>query len=284
MRTVSGLRGLPIWDPIELERSTGSLWIVRTFVTFPLTSLGLLASLAAVLTGSVLTAVAAVTTTVLILVSLHRDTQLTKAAEQLRRGAVDAAEQSMLQVARSRSSTPMQRHRARTCLAAIAWLRGDHSEALKWTRARLHGATRSGSGMPADEEFLTRASEVQLLVLLGDETQARTRLEQLPPAPPGDRYGLAAATCRLLLAFSEREVEGVRPWLPQWRDLCERADEHGLATALVAWAHDAAGDTERSVPWVHRARALIDLPTLRRQAPTVFHWLDAYDDRALRYR
>jgi hypothetical protein len=280
----SGLRGLPLLDPGEIERATGFVWIVRSFVTLPLTTLGLLATVAATMVGNVVAALAAGTITVLILLSLYHDTQLSKAIELLRRGQIDAAEATMRKVAEAPHRAIPQRQRARAYLAAIAWLRGDHAAALTWTRDRLVGARAPGCRMPQDEVYMTAASEVQLLALLGQAAEAHEKLHALADLPPGDRYTIVDATCRLLLAFVEDDVDAVRDDLGPWRDLCRRADDHGLATALLAWAHGRAGDDDAAVGLVHEARALADPQTLRRHAPAVYQWLDAYDDRALRYR
>jgi hypothetical protein len=284
------LRGLPLFDPRELERATGFVWIVRSFVTLPLTMLGLLATIAAVTMGNGVAAAIAGTITVLIIVSLSRDTELSRAMELLRRGELTAAESSLRRLAAAPDRALLQRQRARSCLAATAWVRGDLHGALHWTRAWLQAAG-AGHRTPADELYLTSASEVQLLALLGDHEEARTRrreaasgLARLDAPPPGDRWALADATCRLLLAFCTGDAVPVRGSIDAWQELCERADDHGLTTALLAWANDALGLTDRAVALVQRARTLASSTALHRQAPALSQWLDAHDDRALHYR
>lgn len=286
----ASLRGLPLLDRGELEGATGFVWLVRSFVTLPLTTLGLLATIAAASMGNGVAAAFAGTITVLIVVSLARDTELAQAMELLRRGQVGAAEACMQRVAVASDRVMPQRQRARSYLAAIAWARGDLELALQWTRAWLKAATSAGHRTPADELWLAAATEVQLLALLGDHAEARTRrraaasaLARLDAPPEGDRWALADATCRLLLAFCRGDAESVRSHLDAWTDLCRRADDHGLTTALLAWAHDALGLTGNAVALVHRARALIQ-PSFYRQAPAVAQWLAAYDDRAVPYR
>jgi tetratricopeptide (TPR) repeat protein len=271
------LRGLPLFDVEELERATGFVWIVRSFVTLPLTGLGVLATIASVIVGNLPAAAFSIAITVLIVLSLHRDTQFSKAIELLRRGELAAAEGSLRRIVERTSRAVPQRQRARSYLAGIAWMRGDLEVALQWTRAWLEADTTSSA---ADERYLFAASEVQLLALLGEHDEAEARLERLPERPRGDRGAMADATCRLLVAFCRGEVEPVRGELDAWVRLFDRADDHGLPTGLLAWAHDAVGMTERAVALVHRARE----SSLQRQAPALAQWLGAYDDRALRYR
>jgi hypothetical protein len=271
------LRGLPLLDAEELERATGFVWIVRSFVTVPLTGLGVLATVASVIVGNLPAAAFSIAITVLIVLSLHRDTQFSNAIEMLRRGELAAAEGSLRRIAVASNRGVPQRQRARSYLAGIAWMRGDLEVALQWTRAWIEADTTSSA---ADERYLFAASEVQLLALLGEHDEAEARLDRLPERPRGARGAIADATCRLLVAFCRGAAEPVRGELDAWVRLCDRVDDHGLPTGLLAWAHDALGMTEPAVALVHRARK----SSLQRQAPALAQWLVAYDDRALRYR
>ena len=275
------LRGLPLLDTDELERATGFVWIVRSFVTVPLTGLGVLATVASMIVGNVPAAAFSIAITVLIVLSLHRDTQFSKAIELVRRGELDAAEGSLRRIVASSSRAIPQRQRARTYLAGVAWMRGDLEAALLWTRAWLDADTGSSA---ADERYLCAASEVQLLALLGEHEEAQARFDRLPDRPRGDRGTIADVTCRLLLAFCRGDAEGVRGELDAWARLCERVDDHGLPTGLLAWAYDALGETARAVELVKVPRARTRDSALQRQAPALAQWLGAYDDRALRYR
>jgi tetratricopeptide (TPR) repeat protein len=277
--------GLPLVDTSELEHATGFVWIVRSFVTLPLTTLGLLATIAASTMGNIVAAVFAGTITVLIVLSLYRDTQLSKAVEMLRRGEMNAAEASLRRIAEAPHRAIPQRQRARAYLAAIAWVRGELEVALQWTRAWLTDAGASGQRTSADEVYLIAASEVQLLALLGRHDEAGAAFEELEPAPPGDRWAIADAGCRLLLAFFRGDAEPVRGSLQGWCEVCQRGDRHGLPTALLAWAHHALRMPDRAVVLAERARQLARSGAqLRRQAPTVSQWLARYDGRALQYR
>jgi hypothetical protein len=277
----ASLCGLPLLDPEELERATGFVWIVRSFVTLPLTGLGLLATIASVIVGNVPAAAFSIGITVLIVVSLHRDLQLSNAIELLRRGDVAGAEGSLRRIAAGSNRAVPQRQRARSYLAGLAWMRGDLEVALQWTRAWLEADTTSSA---ADERYLAAASEVQLLALLGEQDDAQDAFARLPAKPRGERAAIADATCRLLVAFCRSDAEPVRSELDAWVRLCDRVDDHGLPTGLLAWAHDAVGMSDRAIGLVHAARERARGSALQRQAPALAQWLVTYDDRALRYR
>lgn len=277
------LRGLPLLDPTELEDATGFVWTVRSFVTLPLTTLGALATVAALLMGSFVSAAIASGVTALIVWSLYQDTQLSKAVEHLRRGELAAADASLRRIADADHRSDPQRQRARAYLAGVAWVRGDLEAALQWTRAWLEVA-RKGRERPFDELCLTLASEVQLLALLGEHTLAAEALAKLPVMPRGERFALADATCRLLLAFSRDDAEPVRASLDGWTTLIDGADDHGLPTTALAWAYDALGLPERTIDLVHRARTLTKDTAFRNQAPALAQWLATYDPRVVRYR
>ncbi len=274
----SMLEGLPLCDPSEIERATGFVRTVRSLVTIPVTSLGVLASVAALSVGNILAATVASAATLGVVISLVRDTRLSVALDRLRTGRLAEAEQGMSSLVQPNVSPDRQRGRAEAYLAAIAWARGDHGLALRWTRAR--GKTLERVGAPDDELFLNDASAVLLLALCGDVTEAREKLAELGATPPGDRWARAEASARLCIAFGRDDVEHVRDRLEGWTPLCSA--DAPLLSAWMAWAldrceeHDAAHDAA--------AFARRDPDALARHAPRLADWLSRFEDARLRYR
>jgi len=272
------LEGLPLCDASEIERATGFVRTVRALVTIPLTSLGLIASLAALSVGNLLAATLAFAATLGVVVSLFRDTRLSVALDRLRSGRLAEAEHGMTSLVRPGVAPDRQRGRAEAYLAAIAWARGDHAVALRWTRAR--GETLARAGAPEDERFLNDASAVLLLALGGDQAEAEAALAELGPPPPGDRWARADAAARLSVAFGRDDVEPVRERLGDWIALV--GPDAPLVSAWMAWALDRVDAPDDARRASEAARA--DVAALIRHAPRLADWLSRWDEARLRYR
>lgn len=272
------LHGLPLCDPTEIEQATGFSRAVRSFVTIPLTCLGLLAAVAALSVGNLLAAALAMAATLGVVVSLVRDTRLCAAIERLRGGQLAAAEQGMSTLVRPGVSPDRQRGRAEAYLAAIAWARGQHVEALRWTQAR--GRTLARVRAPADECYLNEASAVLLLALGGELDEAQALLAELGPPPPGERWARAEAAAGLSVAFALDDLEAVRHRLPQWQLLC--GAEAPLISGWMAWAldrqqqHAPALEAAAGARQEHEALAL--------HVPRLADWVTRFGDARLRYR
>lgn len=273
-------RELPVFDPRETERAVGFVRLVRLLVALPMTTLGLLALGAGLAIGHAWFALTAGTITGLILFSLWDDTRLTKSLELVRRGDLSGAEQGFRRVASSTRRFGPQRQRAYAYLAAIAWRRCDHASALQFVRARQQLLGRigtSGTGT-ADERWLTAASEVWLLALLGHGEDARAALETLESAAPDADARLIEVTAHLLVAFACDDAEVVRPHLSDWQALCEAHDSTGLASAALAWAHHACGQRDAATVWAQRTRTHLRLDHVEAHAPRLARWLTGFPD------
>lgn len=274
----AGLEGLPLCDASEIERATGFARTVRSLVTVPLTSLGLIGSLAALSVGNVLAATLAAAATLGVVVSLIRDTRLSVALDRLRTGQLAEAEQGMNSLVRRDVAPDRQRGRAEAYLAAIAWARGEHATALRWTRAR--GETLERVGAPDDECFLNDASVVLLLALLGDLDEAETALAELGPVPSGDRWARADAAARLSVAFGRDEPDRVGERLHTWVPLC--GPQAPLLSAWVAWALAQGHGAEAAREVVAFARASTE--RVARHVPRLADWVSRFDSARLQYR
>lgn len=272
------LHGLPLCDPAEIERETGFTRTVRALVTVPLTCLGLLAAVAALSLGNLLAATLAAAATLGVVVSLVRDTRLSVALDRLHTGQLAAAEQGMSILERPGVVPDPQRGRAQAYLAAIAWARGNHREALRWTQARARTLVRMGA--PAPECFLNDASAVLLLALGGEIDEARARLETLGPAPPGDRWARAEAAAGLSVAFALDDSEPVRLRLPGWQALCDA--DAPLLSGWMAWALHREQQQEAALEVAALARQ--DLEALSLHVPRLADWVARFGDGKLRYR
>lgn len=274
----SPLEGLPLCDPSEIERATGFVRTVRSLVTVPLTTLGLLATLAALSVGNLLAATLAGAATLGVVFSLVRDTRLSVALDRLRSGRFEEAEQGMSSLVQPHVSPDRQRGRAEAYLAAIAWARGDHAVALRWTQAR--GSTLERVGAPEDEVFLNEASTVLLLALCGTLDQAEAALADLGATPSGERWARADAAARLCVAFGHDEIESVRLHLDRWNALV------GVGTPLISawmtWALDRAQRPEAARHAAACARA--DYEAIARHAPRLADWLSRFETARLHYR
>ncbi len=272
------LRGLPLGDPEEIEHATGFLKVVRALVTVPLTSVGVLGTLAAFASGHGIVGAIAGTTTVLIVYSLIRDTRLSKALERLRAGQVAEAEAGMMTLVAATDQPDPQRQRAQGYLASIAWLRGDHREALRWTRARRASLEHGRS--PADERFVTEASEALLLALTGELEAAQAVLGALDSTPEGLRYARAAAVASLAVAFALDDVSRVRAELVTWEALTD--EQTPLLRGWLAWAFAGCDDRRRAQHWVASVRA--ERESLAVQCPALAEWCRTFESGAIRYR
>lgn len=268
-------------DAADADRAVGFVRLVRVLVSVPMTTLGVLAVGAGLAVGNVILAVLAAIITVLLVYALSHDTQLTKALEMLRRGDLRAAEAGMLRVALAPRRPGLQKQRARAYLAAIGWMRGDHAMALKWTRARL-AAHEEGPSTSYDR-FVTAATEVQLLALLGRVAEARERAVELPAPPPTDACAHVAATTALLVAHAASDPEPVRDRVDEWTPLIDEYDDTGLSSGLLGWAYDALGRREKALWQTRRALEHGDAEHLRMHAPRLWRWLSSYEDRTVRY-
>lgn len=274
----SPLEGLPLCDPAEIERATGFVRTVRSLVTVPLTTLGLLATLAALSVGNLLAATLAGAATLGVVFSLVRDTRLSVALDRLRSGRLAEAEQGMHSLVQPHVSPDRQRGRAEAYLAAIAWARGHHAVALRWTKAR--GATLERVGAAADEVFLNEASAVLLLALLGKLAEAEAGLAQLGPTPEGDRWARAEAAARLCVAFGRDDVEPVRLHLHRWMPLL--GADTPLLAAWMTWALDRVQRPEAAYQAAAIARS--DAPAVARHVPRLADWLSRFETARLHYR
>ncbi|MEM6290286.1 MAG: hypothetical protein AAGA54_03445 [Myxococcota bacterium] len=276
VRAAGRLSGLPLCDPAELDDATGFVRLVRRLVTVPLTTLGLLAAGAALSMGNIIAAGIATAITAGVVVSIVRDTRLSKALDQLRTGAVEQAEASMVSLTAPEVSPDRQRMRAEAYLAAIAWSRGDTAAALSWTQARRSTLLRLRA--PADEHFLTEVTEVLLLALRGEVDAAERALAAVEPCPPGARYLRGEALARLSVAFARDEPERVAEALQRWLPLTEPSAP--LLGALMVWALDRNARTAEA----YRLRSDVDTELIRPHAPRLHDWLRRFDDARLRYR
>jgi len=276
--SVRMLHGLPLCDPAEIEQDTGFTRTIRSLVTIPLTSLGLLAAVAALSLGNLMAAALAVAATLGVVVSLVRDTRLSVAVDRLRTGQLAAAEAGMTTLVRPSTAPDRQRGRAEAYLAAIAWARGRHAEALRWTQAR--GRTLARVGAPADERYLNEASAVLLLALGGELDKAQAQLAELGPAPPGERWARAEAAAGLSVAFARDDLDAVRPRLPRWQALCRA--EAPLISGWMAWALDRQQQDGPALEAAALARQEIEALALH--VPALADWVTRFGDARLRYR
>ncbi len=272
------LAGLPLCDPAEIEDATGFARTVRALVTLPLTSLGLLACVAALSVGNLLAGILALAATLGVVISLVRDTRLSTALDRLRRGELAKAERGMNRLVQPRATADRQRGRAEAYLAAIAWARGRHGEALRWTRARQ--ATLERVGAAADECFLNHASVVLLLALQGELEPAEAALAELGTAPPGERYAAAEAAAHLSVAFARDDVERLRAQLDRWHASCSA--QTPMLSAWVAWALARLQRPEDARALAELARPRLDAVALH--APALADWLARFDVARLQYR
>lgn len=272
------LEGLPLCDPAEMDRARGFVRTVRSLVTVPLTTLGVIASVAALSVGNLLAATLAGAATLGVVVSLVRDTRLSVALDRLRVGRLQEAEQGMESLLVPHAAGDRQRGRAEAYLAAIAWARGDHALALRRTKAR--GQTLARIEAAPDEVFLNDASAVLLLALGGDLDEAEAALAQLGPPPPGERWTRAEAAARLSVAFGRDDVEPVRERLGEWIGLTGR--DAPLVSAWLAWAFDRVDAHDGAREAADAARE--DLAAVSRHVPRLADWLSRWDETRLRYR
>ncbi len=198
--------------------------------------------------------------------------------DRLRTGQWDAAQQGMTTLVRPNVSPDRQRGRAEAYLAAIAWARGRHAEALRWTQAR--GRTLARVGAPADECYLNEASAVLLLALGGERDKAQAQLAELGPPPPGERWARAEAAARLSVAFAHDDLDPVRQHLPAWKALC------GVQTPLISgWMAWALNRQQQDGPALEAAAlARGDSEVLALHVPALAEWVARFGDARLRYR
>lgn len=274
----SPLDGLPLCDPSEIERATGFVRTVRSLVTVPLTTLGLLATLAALSMGNLLAAALAGAATLGVVFSLVRDTRLSVALDRLRSGRLEEAEQGMNTLVQPHVSPDRQRGRAEAYLAAIAWARGDHAAALRWTQTR--GSTLERVGAAEDEVFLNEASTILLLALSGKLDEAEAVMAELGPTPSGERWARAEAAARLSVAFGRDDLESVRLHLDRWSDLVTTGTP--LISAWMTWALDHAQRPEAARDAAACART--DPAAIARHVPRLADWLSRFETARLGYR
>jgi hypothetical protein len=272
------LRGFAMCDGTDVERAVGFVRLVRSLVMVPMTTLGLLAFGAALAMGSALPAVTAGAVTLLIVLALWHDTQLTKALELLQRGELAEARTRLLAVADGATRPFPQRQRARAHLAALGWAEADHAEALAWTQARL--LAMAGRRVPRDDRFASQCTRVVLLALLGRRSDARTALTKLSRTPDADSCRVTEATTRLLVAFASDDIEPVRGSLDPWEPLLTAEQDGCFGTPLLCWAFDAAGRPEASAR-VHEHITSDDRALVARHLPRLLGWLDR-DEKAMR--
>lgn len=272
------LQGLPLCDPGELEAETGFVGSVRSLVMVPLTSLGVLASFAALSAGNLLAATLVSAAAAGVVISLLRDTRYSAALARLRSGRIDQAESDMAALAQGRSPNDRQRRRAEAYLSAIAWARGRHDEALRWARARQK--TLAQAEAPADERFLNDASVVLLQALVGAHDEAATDLQRLGETPMGERWARAEASARLSLAFARDDVDPVRNRLREWLPLVDASDP--LLSGWLAWAFAQTQSQRQAEEAAVCARA--GLPAVGLHVPRLADWLGRWDGATLRYR
>lgn len=276
--SVRMLHGLPLCDLAELEQDTGLTRTVRSLVTIPLASLGLLAAVAALSLGNLLAAALAVAASLGVVVSLVRDTRLSAAVHRLRTGQLAAAHDGMTTLVRPGVAPDRQRGRAEAYLAAIAWARGRHAEALHWTQAR--GRTLARVGAPADACYLNEASAVLLLTLAGEVDEAGALLADLGPAPPGERWARAEAAACLSVAFARDDLDPIWHRVPQWQPLCSA--DAPLISGWMAWALDRQQHDGPAQEAAELARK--DPAALALHAPGLADWVSRFGDARLRYR
>lgn len=265
------LRHLPAFDPAELSRAVGFVRVVRRFVALPLLVLGVLATVAAIVTVHPVSAVIAGVVTFALQWSLRDDMRLAHALDLLRRGRVDEAERRLLAIAAPPEAAGPRRQRARVVLAALAWRRGQLERALGWIREA--SAHESGSESDPDRVVELGASEVLLLALLGRGDEATARLETLPPSRSEDQIGWRIHI-ELLTAFARGDVAPVMGELDRWAAIVRAHDVAGPTSALMAWAYDAAGRHDEAAGWLARAHAIADPALLRGR----YHALAAHLD------
>lgn len=273
VRATAALHGLPLCDPEELHDTAGLTW-VRPVLVAPLLFLGILGGGGLLLVGELLGGTALLTISTLTATSLIRDTRMSAGARLLLAGKFGRAQRELERVA------DVGRHPARVhgCLAAIAWARGDHYAALRWTRTR--GEDLDDARAPADARFLNRASEVLLLALLGQAEDAAQALKTWETPPPGKRFAEADAAAKLATAFALDEPEPVREHLERWDRL--RGPDTPLLTAWLSWAWARLQDPARAQRLLDEVTA--DVPTLRLQAPRLADWVVRFDPTSADYR
>jgi hypothetical protein len=248
-------------------------------VVVPLTTLGLLATLVSLAGGNPWLTILAGTTTALILYAVWDDTRMSHAAELVRRGHHGAAYPRLLQLARPAARASPRRLRAQGMLAGLAWRRHDHAEALEWTQARRLAERELRAS--SHDRFLSGATEVQLLCVLGRGEQAHALLQSLPE-PPSERTREVAVTTWLFVAFALGQVELVQSRLDDWEPRVRRTDEVGTTLALLAWAREATGDRDRAAPLVSLVRAHGDARHLETHYARLWRWVEGFD-RVRRY-
>jgi hypothetical protein len=264
-------RQLPAFDPAELNRAVGFVRMVRRFVALPLLVLGVLATVAAIVTVHPVSALIAGVVTFALQWSLRDDMRLAHALDLLRRGREDEAETRLLAIAAPPEAGGPRRQRARVVLAALAWRRGQLELALGWIREAA--AHECGSDSDPDRIVELGASEVLLLALLGRGDEATARLRSLPASRSEDQVGWRIHV-ELLTAFAKGEVAGVAGELDRWAAIVRAQDAAGPTSALMAWAYDAAGRADEAASWLERAQAIGDQGLLRGR----YHALAAHLD------
>jgi len=266
------LRQLPAFDPAELTRAVGFVKVVRRFIALPLLVLGLLATVAAVVTAHPFTALVAGVVTFALQWSLFDDMRLAHALDLARRGRIDEAEGRLLAIAAPPEAAGPRRQRARVVLAALAWKQGRLERALAWIReASVH---EQGPDADPDRIVELGASEVLLLALLGRGSDAAARLRELPKARSPEQLCWRIHV-ELLTAFATGTVDEVRGELDRWAPTVRSQDAAGPTSALMAWAYDADDRHDEAAAWLERAHAVAD-PTLMRHR---YHALAVQLDR-----
>ncbi len=266
------LRHLPAFDPAELTRAVGFVKVVRRFIALPLLVLGVLATVAAIVTAHPFTALVAGVVTFALQWSLFDDMRLAHALDLARRGRIEEAEGRLLAIAAPPESGGPRRQRARVVLAALAWKRGQLERALGWIREAAEH--ERGADCDPDRKLELGASEVLLLALLGRGDEAAARLAELPPARAPEQLCWRIHV-ELLTAFATGAVERVRGELDRWAPTVRHEDAAGPTSALMAWAYDADGRHDEAAVWLERARSVGD-PTLMQHR---YHALAVHLDR-----
>ncbi len=251
------LRELPTTDPSLGLGAAGYVRQVRYLVVLPLTVLGVLAMFAGVATGSTTFALAAAISTVLVVRSLVGDTRLSRSIVRMQEGDLEGAQAGFLHVVDTHAPGRQERRWACACLAEIAWRRGDHDAALRWTQRAIHdlGPKRNGrsrSDRGGADEFLLRATEVQLLALTGAVEAATPSLAKLQIPERDDYARLVGIATELVVALAADAPDRIWSRLEGWEPLVCRLDEGGATCALLAWGFDTRGDKDRAQMLVSR--------------------------------
>jgi len=214
--------------------------------------------------------------TVLLQVTLYDDVRLAHALDLVRRGDLARARRSLRALAHARGHRPEQRQRACVVLGALAYRQGELERARRWIGAAADlERVRPGSDMGRRFEVL--ASEVLLFAQAGATEEARQRLAELPPAPPGDELAaLWRVHVTLLCAFVSGRVESVERELDEWAPLVRELDAVGPTAALLGWAFAAAGRHDRAAYWYEHALATGDETVLRTRYPALASALDSF--------